>query len=268
MHNQSQTTEERRNPDVTTTPRSSVSVVIPAKNEEPNIRPVLRGLPGWIKEVILVDGSSTDGTARAAREVRPDVVLVEEERPGKGAALRSGFSAATGDVIVMIDADGSMDPAEIERYVNMIESGDYDVVKGSRRIEGGGSTDLTAVRSIGNRCLLALANLLYGCRFTELCYGFMGFKRSSLKPLDLKADGFEIETEIVVNAVRAGLKIGEVPSSEAPRSNGCSNLHPIRDGLRILRVLLRPLVAGRRPEKSPGAHFPEMEVSPGPANGA
>lgn len=214
-----------------------VSVVIPTKNEARNLPWVLERLPEWISEVIIVDGRSTDDTIAVARRHRPDVVVVHQRRPGKGAAVRAGFAAATGDIIVMIDGDGSMDPFEIGRYVQAIREG-ADVVKGSRRLDGGGSADLTAVRGLGNRFLLLAANRLYGTRFSELCYGFMGLRRSAVRELELGGDGFEIETEIVVRAVRAGHKVVEVPSYEYPRRSGESNLSAVRDGLRIVRTLL------------------------------
>ena len=228
----------------------TVTVMIPTKNEAANLPWVLGRMPAWVDEVVIVDGLSTDGTADVARRCRPDVVVVNEARPGKGAAVRAGFAAATGHVVVMIDADGSMDPVEIGRYVNAIRDG-ADLAKGSRRLEGGGSADLTTIRDLGNRGLLLAANLLFGTRFSELCYGFMAVRRTALPSLDLVGDGFEIETEIVVRAVRAGLRVAEVPSFEYPRRAGESNLNAIRDGLRIVRTLLhvRTGVGRRRTAK-------------------
>ncbi len=108
----------------------TVSVVIPAKNEERNLPHVLTGLPDDLYEVILVDGNSTDGTAAVARQVRPDISIMGQTRRGKGNALACGFAAATGDFIVMLDADGSTDPAEIPRFVNALKEG-ADFAKGS-----------------------------------------------------------------------------------------------------------------------------------------
>jgi glycosyltransferase involved in cell wall biosynthesis len=226
--------------------------VIPARNEAASISWVLERIPPWVHEVVVVDGLSTDGTIDAARRCRPDVVVVHELRPGKGAAVRAGFAAVQGDVVVMLDADGSMDPGEIGAHVAAIRAG-ADLVKGTRRLPGGGSADLTPLRALGNRGLLAAANALFGTRFSELCYGYMAVRRSRIPELGLVADGFEIETEIVARAVRCGLRITEVPSFEAPRRSGVSKLNAVRDGLRIVRTLARVRLAGRpaKPAEAP-----------------
>ena len=219
----------------------SVSVVIPALNEEANIGWVLRRMPAWVEEVIVVDGGSHDHTVDVARALWPGVVVITELRKGKGAALRAGFAAATCEVIVMIDADGSMDPAETEAYVRVIDEGGYDLVKGSRTQPGGGSADLTLPRRLGNSVLRSLVNVLYSVDLSELCYGFMALRRTTVPLLELSSDGFEIETEIVVQSLRRGLSIAEIPSREAERLNGRSHLRPIRDGFRVLSTIVRLL---------------------------
>jgi glycosyltransferase involved in cell wall biosynthesis len=224
---------------------SKVSVVIPAKNEAANIAWVLRQIPATVHEIVLVDGHSIDGTVEAATRERPDIIVTREQRRGKGAALQAGFAAATGDVVVMLDADGSMHPAEIGRYVALLESG-FDFVKGSRFMAGASSIDITTLRRLGNRGLLALTNVIYGTRFTDLCYGFCAFRRTALSTLALSASGFEIETELVVRATMAGLRISEVPSVESPRRYGQSNLRTFRDGQRVLWTLLRGRAGFRR----------------------
>ena len=227
----------------------TVSVVIPTLNEEANIGWVLQRMPTWVDEILIVDGGSRDRTVEVAQAVRPDVRIVTDLRKGKGRALRTGFEAATMDVVVMIDADGSMDPQEIESYVRAVDAG-YDLVKGSRACPGGGSTDLTPTRQLGNYCLRGMVNLLFAADFTELCYGFMALRRSSIPAMGLDADGFEIETQIVVNSLRRGLRIAEIPSKEAERLNGTSHLHPVRDGLRVLNTILHSRFTRLAPEAS------------------
>lgn len=219
-----------------------VSVVIPAKNEERNIAWVLRRMPLTVDEVILVDGSSTDRTIEVARAIRPDIVVIEEPARGKGSAMRAGFAATRGAFVVVLDADGSMDPQDIDEYVTALEAG-ADLVKGSRYMVGGTSTDLTVVRSLGNRFLLLASNVIYGQRFTELCYGFLALRTSRIDELRLVSSGFEIETEIVCRSVVQGFRITEIPSHEGSRISGQSNLHAFRDGLRIVRTMLRCAVS-------------------------
>jgi glycosyltransferase involved in cell wall biosynthesis len=218
--------------------RPSVSVVIPTLNEERNVGWVLERLPDCVDEVIVVDGRSTDATIAVTRQVRPDANIVLELRPGKGAALRAGFATARGDYVAMIDADCSMEPAEIEVFIAALEEGS-DFVKGSRFLEGGGTSDMSLVRRLGNAGLRWAVNVLYGCDFSDLCYGFMAFRRNRLAALQLASDGFEIETEIVVRAIRDGLRIKEVASFEAERRHGTSNLSAWRDGRRVFGTLLR-----------------------------
>jgi glycosyltransferase involved in cell wall biosynthesis len=219
-------------------PPPTVSLVIPARNEARNIAWVLEQIPHTVTEIILVDGNSTDVTLTTARSCRPDIHVVAQEGIGKGDALRAGFRAASGDVIVTMDADGSMAPQEITHYLHFLANG-YDFVKGSRFVGGGGSLDITPFRKLGNRFLLAVFNRLYGARLTDLCYGFCAFHRRYLPHLSLASTGFEIEAEMTVRAMQAGLRIAEVPSLELPRRAGRSNLRAIRDGIQVLRTVLR-----------------------------
>ncbi|WP_243639026.1 glycosyltransferase family 2 protein [Streptacidiphilus pinicola] len=217
--------------------RHTVSLVVPAHNEARNIPWVFEQIPRCVDEVLLVDGSSSDATVRMAALCLPTVRIVQQQGPGKGNALRTGFLAAAGDYVVMMDADGSMWPGEIPHYLHFLEHG-FDFVKGSRFVAGGGSLDLTRFRSLGNHLLLAVVNRLYDASLTDLCYGFCAFRRSLLDELDLSAPGFEIEAEMIAHALRSGLRVAEVPSLELPRRNGRSHLHAVSDGRRVLRTLV------------------------------
>ncbi len=227
--------ERRRPVGLEAPPR--VSVVIPALDEAENLRHVLPRLPEGLHEVILVDGRSTDDTIRVALEERPSIRIITQPGSGKGDACRTGFEAATGDIIVMLDADGSADPAEIWRFVEPLRRG-ADFAKGSRYIDGGGSADMTRIRQLGNWALNRAVNLLYGTAYTDLCYGYNAFWVQCLPCLSPDAPGFEVETLLNVRAAKAGLKIAEVPSFEAERIHGESHLNPIRDGLRVLRTII------------------------------
>ena len=217
----------------------NVSVVIPTLNEAANLPHVLPLIPAWVDEILVVDGRSTDGTIEVAQALVPDVVIVEEQRPGKGAALRAGFNASRGDIIITLDADGSANPAEMPLFVGALLSG-ADFVKGSRFQQGGGTDDMEWYRRLGNWGLVELVKLRFGGRFTDLCYGYNAFWRDVLPLIDIdNDDGFEIETSMNIQAMRAGLNVYEVPSTEAPRVNGVSNLRTIPDGFRVLSTIIR-----------------------------
>jgi glycosyltransferase involved in cell wall biosynthesis len=228
--------------------RPRVSVVIPTYNEAKNLPHVFGLLPEDVHQVIVVDGHSVDGTIEVAQALRPDVTIVRQNRRGKGNAMACGFAAVTGDVVVMLDADGSADPREIARYVDALLEG-ADFAKGSRFIAGAGSDDITPMRAWGNRWLNRIVNVLYGTRYTDLCYGYNAFWSYCLPSLELEVsdrgrteklwgDGFEIETIINTRVAKAGMRITEVPSFEFERIHGQSNLNTWRDGFRVLRALL------------------------------
>lgn len=227
-----------------------VSVVIPARNEARNLEIILPKLPP-VYEVILVDGNSVDDTIATAQRIMPTIKVVQQTRKGKGNALACGFEAVTGDVVVMFDADCSADPDEIPRFVDALVAG-ADVAKGTRYALGGGSDDITIVRSLGNRGLNVVCNVLLGARYTDLCYGYNAFWADTLpkigllsstlpKPIDgsmLWGDGFEIETILTCRWSAADLAISEVPSHEKLRVHGASNLNAITDGIRVLKSIM------------------------------
>jgi glycosyltransferase involved in cell wall biosynthesis len=228
-----------------------VSVVIPTLNEAANLPHVLPYVPHWVDEVVIVDGRSTDDTIEVARRLRDDVKVVLERRCGKGAALRAGFEAASGDIIIMLDADGSMNPQEAIMFVGALLSG-ADFVKGSRFLQGGGTSDMSLLRMFGNWCLTKTVKILYGGSYTDLCYGYAAFWARSIRLLDLDSDGFEIETQMNVRALLHQLKIVEVPSFEADRVHGVSNLRTFPDGWRVLRTILRERLARPRFQREVG----------------
>lgn len=243
-----------------------ISVVVPAMNEAKNIGWVLERMPEGIHEVILVDGNSTDDTIAVAENSWPGVRVLQQHARGKGAALATGLAAVTGDIAVMIDADGSMDPVEIYALVGTLLSG-ADVVKGSRATSGGGSHDLSPLRLLGNWGLTFTANRLYRQRWKELCYGYAAFWSDVLpllgvpllaaspaasaaiskrkvksatykRPLSY-GHGFEIEAVLFCRAARAGLRVAEVFSFEHERRHGESNLSTFKDGWRVLTAVIK-----------------------------
>lgn len=229
-----------------------VSIVIPALNEAKNLPHVLARIPPGVHQVILVDGPSTDGTADVARTLFPGIHIIHQIGRGKGDALALGFKACTGDIVVMLDADGSTDAGELPIFVGALLAG-ADFAKGSRFLKEGGSKDITPIRRLGNFVLRGLVNLLYGTRYTDLCYGYNAFWTRHLPVINVDCDGFEVETLINVRVAKAGLRVLEVPSFESSRIHGESRLKARRDGLRVLRTIFaeRFIHTARRPSARP-----------------
>jgi hypothetical protein len=255
----------------------TLSVIVPARNEARNLEIVLPYLPAEA-EVVLVDGHSVDDTMAVTRRLRPDAVILAQTRRGKGNALACGFAAATGDVIVMFDADGSADPFEIPAFVRALTDG-ADVAKGTRFAQAAeaGSEDITLLRRLGNAGLNGLANAALGTRYSDLCYGYNAFWRDVLPVLDLPAldlpvpattmvwgDGFEIETLLTCRFALAGMKIAEVASTERERIHGETNLRTFADGMRVLRTLGRECapVTRRRPARRAAALATAAPLAP------
>jgi glycosyltransferase involved in cell wall biosynthesis len=230
----------------------TVSVVVPARNEARNLEIVLPQLP-IDAEIVLVDGHSVDDTIAVTQRIRPDATVVTQTRRGKGNALACGFAVARGDVIVMFDADGSADAAEIPKFVDALTAG-ADVAKGTRfaTAPAAGSEDITPLRRAGNAGLNRLANALLRSSYTDLCYGYNAFWSDLLPLLSLPdtghpappsgmlwGDGFEIETLLTCRFSHAGLQVAEVSSTEKQRIHGETHLRTFADGFRVLRTLGR-----------------------------
>ena len=215
-----------------------VSVIIPTLNEAENLAFVINTIPFWVDEIVIVDGRSKDDTVRVAKVLRPDVKIVREMRKGKGAALRAGLEAAKGDILVVMDADGSMDGGDLDSFRQALLSG-ADYVKGSRFCAEGGSVDITRLRRVGDWGICLLIGVLFGAKYTDGTYGYKGMWADCLDDIRVDTDGFEVELLIDIRAHRAGLQTVEVPCFETHRIYGRSNLNAARDGLRCLRVIVR-----------------------------
>lgn len=222
-----------------------ISVVIPAYNEAKNLPYVLPLMPKSIHEVILVNDHSTDNTVEVASRELPNIRIINTQSGrGKGAALRTGFAAATGDIIVMMDADGSSDPREAPRFIEALLAGAYLAI-GSRFIDDGGSSDITRLRQFGAHGLISIANQLFQIRLTDMFCGFNAFWKECLDFFKIDCDGFNVEALMILRACKANLEIVEVPSYEHPRIHGTSNFHTFEDGWRVLKTIVKEWKNGR-----------------------
>ncbi|MEU4280057.1 glycosyltransferase family 2 protein [Streptomyces tanashiensis] len=194
---------------------------------------LLDQVPAGVREVVLIGGPTEAGGVR-------DGIDVQRLGPWdftRGDIPHAALLAATGDLVVLMNADGSMSPHEIPHYLHYLESG-YDFVKGSRFIAGGDYADYPLSRRLGQRALLRVARRLYGQHLTDLWYGFCAFRRPFVDLLDLREDGVELGAELVTHALHYGLRVAEVPSLELPSRHGPTHPRTVRDGARILGTLL------------------------------
>jgi glycosyltransferase involved in cell wall biosynthesis len=182
-------------------------------------------------------------------------VINTQHGRGKGGALQVGFAAATGDIIVMMDADGSSDPREIRRFIEALLSGAY-FAKGSRFIGDGGSADITPLRRLGSRVLIGIANRLFKTQSTDMFCGLNAFWKDCLNFFEIDCQGFDVEMLIHLRACKANLQVVEVPSYEHRRIHGTSNFLTIKDGWRVLRMIMQEWLNGRSVVKTARVPLP------------
>jgi len=214
-----------------------ISVVIPTLNESKNLPSLLKTIPNYIDEIIIVDGHSKDNTVEIAKSFGCKVYY---DNFGKGSALIKGFSKSNGDYIIMMDADLSHGVKEFGLLIAGLEAG-YDICMGSRFIQGGGSKDITFLRLLGNKFFIFIVTTIFGMNYSDLCYGYRSFRKEVFKKLNLKSKGFAIETEVSIKAAKKKLRVLEIPSFEKKRKKGLSNLKTFSDGWKILKIILREI---------------------------
>ncbi len=227
----------------------NITLIIPTLNESKNIKEMFLKIPDFVDEIVVVDGNSNDGTRDEISRLGKNTKIIVEKPMGKGVALKTGFENASGDLIVMMDADGSHDPDEIPILLDPVLDG-YDVSTGSRMLPGAGSDDITAFRRFGNRIFISMVNHMFRANYTDLCYGYRAFKKEALEKINCSSKGFEIEAEQSIRIKTMGLKVKEVPSFESMRKNGNSNLNSFRDGWKILTIILKEYINERKKVKS------------------
>lgn len=223
--------------------RERITVVIPTKDEGQNLPWVLEKVKPYYGELIVVDGNSTDATREIAEAAGARVVL--DDATGKGGALRIGARAATRDIVVFIDADGSHDPDEIPQMVAPILAGTADLVMGSRM--RGGSDELHSsatefIRLIGSEIITMTINYRFGVRLTDYQNGFRAIRRETMLAIRTKERIFTIEQEMAMKALKRGYRLDEVPTHEYRRHHGTSHVVVWRVGHRYVWCLLKNLV--------------------------
>lgn len=215
------------------------SVVLAALNEASTIETVVRGCYaalGADAEVIVVDDGSADDTAARARAAGARVFRLGRNR-GKGFAQRHGVQKARGEIVILLDADGQDDPADIPLLLDGLRGA--DMVVGSRFLGERQPGAITPLNTAGNRALTALINRLFAARLTDTQAGFRALRRHSYLRCSPRAVGFDVETDVLLRALKLGLRVVEVPVSRAPRVTGRSRLRTVRDGTRILARIVR-----------------------------
>jgi len=222
--------------------KQKISIIIPTKNEAEGIFSVLKSVQKYVDEIIVVDGHSNDGTAKIVKEFGAKFFL--DQGLGKGQAIRLGIKKAAGDIIIIFDADGSPNPKDIPLLVKVLTKEGADLVITSRRT--GGSFDFNLnlngmVRTAGADFMAYLINKRFGTNFSDVLYNFRAFKVDAVKSLKLKADGFDIEQEMLVEALKRKLKVIEIPSREERRKWGVSKLSTF-EGIDLLSKLIKQLV--------------------------
>lgn len=241
MGKSTQRTAQKQNPCVQGTSPQNVMVILPAFNEEVSIGSVVLLTRYYADSVIVVDDGSSDRTAEIARKAGAEVI-VHEVNKGKGSALKTGFAAADdlgADIIVTMDSDGQHNPAEIPKLIEPIIKGEADMVNGSRYLNGL-DKNTPAYRRVGQTILDEVTNLNSGLHITDSQSGFRAFSASTKDIFRFKAQGMAIESEMLADAGKSGLRIAEVEIG-VRYDVDCSTEHPIKHGFGVLLMILKDI---------------------------
>lgn len=214
-----------------------VSLIIPTRNEANSLERIIKEIPaGFVDEIVVSDGHSTDGTRELAERLGCKVII--QEGRGYGLGIRTGIKHCRGDVIIFMDADGSQNPADIPRLLEKIREG-YDVGWGSRYLGRGKTADDTWLRYFGNKFFTFLTGFIHGLWVADILYTFAAFKKDIFDKINLESPGFELCVELPVKAHKAGFKFGQVPCIERKRMAGETKVNELIDGYKILKAILK-----------------------------
>lgn len=221
----------------------SVSVVIPVFNEERTIGDVITRTRNTLEkfkipyEILVIDDGSVDRSLEISKAKEANVL--GETHRGKGYAIRSGFKRAKGNIIVTLDSDGSHKPEEIPLILRGIMENEADFTIGSRFFNAEASkTQIPELNRLGNRIFNSLIGLLTGVKISDSQSGFRAIRSAIIKEMRLNSRGYELESEMLVKALRMGVRVTEIPISFEQRTVGKSRLDPIKDGIRILNSII------------------------------
>ena len=216
--------------------KETVTLIVFTLNEIEGMRVIMpRIKTEWYDQLIIVDGGSTDGTLEYAREHGYDIFV--QSRRGPGAAFLEAMERATGDLVIVLSPDGNSIPEKIPELVKKIQEG-YDIVICSRYRDGAVSQDDDVVTAFGNWMFTRLLNLLFGLRITDCLVMYKAYRRTAIQPLRIRAEVVSWGTQILARAARRGLRIGEIPGDEPPRIGGVRKMHPLKNGISELSMIL------------------------------
>ena len=222
-----------------------LSIIIPCYNEVNTIESIINAViacPYENKEIILVDDFSTDGTRQKLQqdiEKLIDKILYHERNQGKGAALRSGIMAATGDIVIIQDADTEYDPNDIPKIIEPILDGKADVVYGSRFLGGGTHRVLYYWHMVGNKLLTTLSNMFTNINLTDMETCYKAFRREIIQSIEIKEDRFGFEPEITAKVAKMNCRIYEVGISYYGRTYEEGKKIGWKDGLSAIRCIFK-----------------------------
>lgn len=222
--------------DITCFSCPAVSVILCTLNEEANVAHVIKKIPDWVAEVILIDGHSTDNTVSVAKKALPSIRVLYQPSRGKDEAMKFGFRQATGDIIVTLDADGSTDPNQMPEFITHLLRG-YDFSKGSRFLNK--APNMPTHRKIGNKLLTLLTNFLYGTKYTDVCCGYNAFWKKCLTKISFRDNQFDYEPVLCAKIKKANLRVAEIHCNDSGRMSGNSKLPMSTQGLRAVLAILR-----------------------------
>ncbi len=218
-----------------------VSIIIPTKDEGEGLQRILDSVKGYGQEILVVDGHSKDDT-RAIAE-RNGAIYLLDHGLGRGDAVRMGIEAAKGDLLLFFDADGSHEANDIPALLAPLLEDKADMVISSRRLGGSYDLDMSftgIIRSAGSDFLAVLVNHRFKTNYSDILYSFRAMKKTTAVGLDLRANDFCIEQEMVAKCLKKKFRLAEIPSREKARGWGKSKLKTIM-GIKFIFELLRVL---------------------------